>query len=197
MNRNFKLKLADITTITAGHPFRGAIPEKHGSGVRTVQMKDVSTDNEIKWESILETDIAGKKQPDWLKKGDILFAARGNRNYAVMIDRDYDSLICAPHFYVVRVKLQTLLPDFLVWQLNQKPAQSYFRKEAEGSVTKSIRRTVLENTPITVPVRKAQIQILDLHKVLLQEKQLYSALVHNTEKIMAGIASQLTTELNK
>lgn len=188
------MRLAGIATITAGHPFRGKIPEKSGGGVHVVQMKDVLPEKGICWDSVIETELTGKKQPDWLMKGDILFAARGARNYAVMIDQNRGQIISAPYFYILRVKAQALLPEFLAWQLNQKPLQNYFESAAEGSVTKSVRRSILEETEITVLPIERQRQILGLHETLLREKKLYAGLINNADKLMQVIASDLMAD---
>lgn len=159
-----------------------------------MQMKDVSSENGICWSSVVETELTGKKQPDWLMKGDVLFAARGSRNYAVMIDQDKEQIVAAPHFYILRVKTQMLLPEFLVWQLNQKPLQNYFNSAAEGTLTKSVRRSILEKTEITVLPIEKQRQILGLHETLLREKKLYAELIRNADKLMNAIASDLVAD---
>ncbi len=185
------MKLAELATISAGHPFRGKILEKSGSGIRAVQMKDISIEQGVRWNSVVETELAGKKQPDWLMSEDILFAARGSRNYAVLIDQVMGQVVSAPHFYILRVNEQSLLPEFLVWQLNQKPLQNYFDRAAQGSFTKSIKRAILEGAEITVPSLEKQKQILGLHKTLLQEKNLYAQLSINAGKLMNSIANEL------
>jgi len=185
------LKLLDIAIVSAGHPFRGRIPEKSGSGIYAVQMKDVSPESGICWDGIVETELSGKKRPDWLMKEDVLFAARGSRNYAVLVDQDREWVISSPHFYILRVKDEALLPEFLVWQLNQKPLQNYFDRVAEGSLTKSVRRSILEEVQITIPSIEKQKQILGLHKALLQEKKIYAELTRNADKLMNSIASEL------
>ncbi len=188
-----KTSISDIATLFAGHPFRGKIPEKLGSGIRVVQMKNISANNAIDWNGVIEMELSGKKQPDWLIKGDVLFAARGARNYAVLMDQDKEHVVSSPHFYIIRVKAQTILPEFLVWQLNQKPLQNYFDRSAEGTLTKSVRHSVLENAEIHIPPTEKQTQILGLHKTLLQEKQLYAQLIENADKIMNSIASKMMT----
>jgi len=187
------LKLADLATISAGHPFRGKIPEQSGSGIRAVQMKDISIEQGVCWDSVVETELAGKKQPDWLMNGDILFAARGSRNYAILINQVSGQVVSAPHFYILRVNGQSLLPEFLVWQLNQKSLQNYFDRAAQGSFTKSIKRSILEGAEITVPPLDTQKQIVGLHTTLLQEKMLYAQLSVNADKLMNSIASKLVT----
>ncbi len=185
------MKLTDLAIISAGHPFRGKILEKSGSGIRAVQMKDISIDQGVCWESVIETELSGKKKPAWLMNGDILFAARGARNYAVLVDHIVGKVVSAPHFYILRVNEQSLLPEFLVWQLNQKPLQNYFDRAAQGSFTKSIKRSILECAEITVPPLDNQKQIVGLHMTLMQERKLYSELTRNADKLMNSIASKL------
>lgn len=185
------LKLKDVATVTSGHPFRGKIPEKSGSGVYAVQMKDISVESGICWDSVIETELSGKKRPDWLLNGDVLFAARGSRNYAVLIDQVKGKVVSSPHFYILSVNEKTLLPEFLVWQLNQKPLQNYFDRAAQGSFTKSVKRSILEGAEITVPSLNTQKQIVGLHTTLLQEKKICAELTRNADKLMNSIASSV------
>lgn len=188
--------LSNIANISAGHPFRGRIPEKSGSDIRVVQMKNVSAGNGICWDDVIETELEGKKKPDWLMAGDVLFVARGGRNYAVLVDQVKGRVVSAPHFYILRVKEPSLLPEFLVWQLNQKPLQNYFERVAEGSVTKSIRRAILENTEISVPPLYKQEEIMKLNKIVQREKALYAELISNSDKLINSIASDLMSGKN-
>ncbi|MCE7914559.1 MAG: restriction endonuclease subunit S [Nitrosomonas sp. PRO4] len=185
------MKIINVATLSSGHPFRGKIPEKPGSGIYALQMKDVSPEGGVCWDSVIETELTGKKQPDWVMPGDVLFVARGSYNYAVLVEKADKKAISAPHFYILRVKNPLLLPAFLVWQLNQRPLQKYFDSAAEGSVTKSIRRSILEQTEITVPLLETQHKILELHKAILQEKKLYAELISNADKLMHALASDL------
>jgi restriction endonuclease S subunit len=191
--KEYILKLADIVTVSSGHPFRGKIPEKPGSGIYAIQMKDVSPEDGVCWDSVIETELIGKKQPDWLTSGDVLFVARGSYNYAVLIEEANKQAICAPHFYILRVTNPSLLPAFLVWQLNQRPLQNYFDSVAEGSLTKSIRRSILEHTEIIVPTIEKQNQILGLYKTIMREKKLYAELTRNADNLMHAIASDLAS----
>lgn len=190
----FLSKLADITV---GHPFRGKIPEVAGAGVRAVQMKDVSILGGINWSSCVKTETSGKREPGWLQPGDVLFVARGSHNYAVLVDEAAEEIqaVAAPHFYLLRCKRQEALPEYLAWFLNQEPCQRYFQREAEGSVTKSIRRSVLENAPIAVPSLEKQHQIVQLAYSIKQEHQLFEKLIRNNETMMDGIAADLLNGL--
>lgn len=189
------MKLKQIATINAGYPFRGKIPEVPGSAVVAVQMKDVSLTEGIRWSDCLETELTGKREPDYLTTGDILVAARGSHNYAVQVDQALATIgkqaVAAPHFFVISLKKKNILPEFLVWLLNQTPAQRYFEQNAEGSLTKSIRRSVLEEAPIVVPPLTKQRAIISMAATLRDEHKLIQKLVSNGERMMSAIAKDL------
>ena len=187
------MKLKQLAHINLGYPFRGKISETEEADVLAVQMKDVASNSGVNWLGCVKTELGGKRKPDWLQLGDILFTARGSNNYAVQIDEtvaDYQA-VAAPHFYVVRIKNDTLLPEYLTWLLNQEPCQRYFQREAEGSLHKSIRRSVLENTPIALPTQEKQRAIIGFANTLKRENQLLEQLVQNGQKMMQTIANDL------
>jgi len=188
-----------VVSISAGHPFRNKIPEVIGSGIRVVQMRDVTVDSGINWETCVETSVPGKRKPDWLKFGDILFVARGNHNFAVLVDHQDSNFqsVVAPHFFLLQRNDELVWPAFIVWFLNQQPSQSYFQRESEGSQGKSIRRSVLESTPIVVPDLIRQKQIVKMDKVLRREKFLLGELISNGELLMNAIAADLVDTANK
>jgi hypothetical protein len=194
------VELKQIATIHAGYPFRGKIPEVLGSNVVAVQMKDVSQTEGICWSGCLETELTGKREPDYLTTGDILVAARGSHNYAVQVDQTLiatgKQAVAAPHFFLVRLKRDSLnkkdiLPEFMVWLLNQPPAQRYFEQNAEGTLTKSIRRSVLEEAPVVVPPLAKQRAIVAMADTLREEQKLLQTLVNNGERMMGAIANDL------
>ena len=160
-----------------------------------VQMKDVSLTEDIRWSSCTETELTGKREPDYLSVGDILVAARGSHNYAVLVD---DSLaftgkqaVAAPHFFVISLKKKGVLPEFIAWLLNQAPAQRYFEQNAEGTLTKSIRRSVLEDTPVLVPPLAKQQAIVAMAYALREEHKLMQKLISNGESMMNAIVKDL------
>lgn len=189
-----QLTLITIATISAGHPFRGKIPEAPGSGVLAVQMKDTSPHDGIRWADCVETELSGRRD-EGLRVGDILVAARGSRNYAVLIDGSLATTgkqaVAAPHFYIVRVTSPAILPEFLAWFLNQQPCQRYFELNAEGTLTKSIKRSALEATSIAIPPLKKQQAIIGLANSLKQELELIEQLRRNGEQMLSAIAADL------
>lgn len=189
------MKLKQVATINAGYPFRGKIPEVLGSAVVVVQMKDVSLTEGIRWSDCIETELTGKREPNYLTTVDILVAARGSNNYAIQVGQllaaTGKQAVAAPHFFVVSLKKKDILPEFMVWLLNQEPVQRYFEQNAEGSFTKSIRRSVLEEAPVVVPPLAMQRAIIAMSNTLNEEQRLIKRLVNNGERLMGVIANGL------
>lgn len=187
------INLTQVCGISSGYPFWGKIEESNESNVKVVQMKDVSLDNPINWSECLTVELNGRRAPDYLRSGDILFVARGNRNYAVKIDEIPDGIqaVASPHFFVIGVQDTSLTPDFLTWFLNQTPCQNYFEQNAEGTMAKSIRRSVLEQTPIAIPSLQKQAAIVKLHKSHIQHNYVIQQLLANSNQMMSAIATDL------
>lgn len=189
------MKLKQIATVNAGYPFRGKIPEVADSSVVAIQMKDVTQTEGIRWSDCLETELTGKREPYYLRAGDILVAARGSRNYAIQIDQSLATTgkqaVAAPHFFVVSLHRKDVLPEFIVWMLNQAHAQRYFEQNAEGTLTKSIRRSVLEDAPVIIPTLEKQRIIVAMADTLLREQRLLQRLIQNSEQMMSAIAKDM------
>jgi restriction endonuclease S subunit len=127
--------LRQLADVFSGYPFRGKIPHTIDGDARVIQMKDVDEPNMIYWDNLVNTKLKGRRQPDWLQAGDVIFLLRGNWFFAVHIDNVPFPTVISPHFFLLRVKDQSyILPKFLAWQINQPPAQRYLNASAEGSV---------------------------------------------------------------
>lgn len=184
--------LSSLASLQGGYPFRGSIEESADGDTLAVQMKDVDPDKGVNWSSVIRTTLTGRKKPDWLKAGDILFVSKGARFYAVCIDTPPTSAVCSPHFFLLQVKSQsTLLPAFLAWQINQPPFQRQLQQAAEGSSQLSIRRPVLESLTLCVPSMADQHRIIALADLARQERSALNRLIHNREQQLHALAENL------
>jgi len=188
----FQVDLTAVARVRAGYPFRGSIEEVAGGEVLAVQMKDVDLDAGVRWPGVVRTSLAGRKEPDWLKAGDVLFVSKGARFYAVCVDDPPAQAVCSPHFFHLQVdKQMDLLPAFLAWQINQQPFQRQLQQAAEGSSQLSIRRPVLESLTLSVPPLADQQRIVALAELARQERRVLSALIHNRERQLQALAENL------
>lgn len=183
--------LGSLVEVQAGHPFRGSVPAVEGGNAFALQMRDIAPDGGVDWKGLVQTRIDGRKHPEWLQRGDVLFVARGARNYAVCLQDVPKPVVCSQYFFLLRVKSPALLPDFLAWQINRAPAQRYLASNAEGSDQLSIRRGVLENLPLVVPPLEKQRLAVALAEKAVVEKKLLEQLIRNRQQQLDALAHEL------
>lgn len=187
-----EVTVTDIASLQAGYPFRGAIEEVPDGEVLAVQMKDVDPDAGVSWSGAIRTYLGGRKHPDWLRAGDVLFVAKGARFYAVCVDEPPARAVCAPAFFHLRVKAPASVdPAFLAWQINQPPFQRQLQQAAEGSGQLSIRRPVLEALMLNVPAIRQQRSIVALADLARRERQALHQLIRNRELQLHAVAEGL------
>jgi len=189
-----KTKLSKVAEIRPGHPFRGTIISSPLASTHAVQVRDVNKFGEIEPENLITTELKGRKQPDYLKEGDILFVAKGAKHFATYVQQVPEQSVCSPHFFIVRIQPQyatKVLAEFINWQLNQSSTQRYFKNSAEGSLYVSIRRKILEDTPITVPPLVTQQHIVALHRAAVAEQKVLQQLIINRQQQLNVIANDL------
>ena len=185
------LLLKDLVSITAGHSFRGKIKNTPGSGITVVQLRDVSPESGITWETCQETELVKANSGYWLEKDDILIVARGKHFYATLITQIELKAVASLHFYILRIKNKMITSEFLTWFINQKPAQSYFTKQAEGSRTLSIKKESLSNLLIPIPDLAVQSNISNLNRTINEEQTLFNKMIQSNISILSSIAEDL------
>lgn len=184
--------LGDLVDVQSGFPFRGSIAGVAGGSVLAVQMKDVDPELGVSWHGVLRTELPGRKQPDWLRPGDLLFVSKGSRFHAVCLDMPPSPAVCSPHFFHLRVKpTANVLPGFVAWQINQPPFQRQLQQAAEGSSQLSIRRPVLESLSLRIPLLADQQNIVALADLARQERKVLHRLIRNREHQLQALAEKL------
>lgn len=184
--------VADLATVRTGYPFRGPIAEVHSGGVLVAQMKDVDPSVGLKWETVVRAELTGRKEPEWLQAGDILFVPRGQRFFASCIAPPPGPAVCGPHLVLLRLRPGArVTSDFLAWQINQPPVQKQLRVAAEGTNQLSVRITEIEGLRLAVPPIEQQLQIVGLADAAVRERGLLTQLIANREQQLAAIAADL------
>lgn len=192
MHISMKAILKQIAEVRAGHPFRGSIKEVSSGNGYVIQTRDQDSDGQVAWNSLVCTEVSGRKEPDWLKDGNVIFSARGSRNLASLISDVGRPTVCSPHFFVLEVfDVYQVLPSFLAWQLNQIKLQKYFHQCAEGSAQVSIKKSELEKAPLTIPPIEQQKLIVGLADSALREMQVHRKLIALRQQEIDAVAKQL------
>lgn len=188
----FSVRLGDFVTVTSGYPLRVAADVLEPGDVHLVQLKHTSTESEIDWSVVPKVALPSKRNPVWLHDGDVVFAARGTRTLAYAIRNPPLKTVCAPQFFVLAIKdAGVCLPEFIAWQINQRPAQDHLKKNATGSHIQNIRREVLENLLITLPPMSEQHLVVEFWCAAQQERATLNRMIDNRSKQLEALALRL------
>ncbi len=181
-----------VAHISLGYPFRGAVESTPTGEVSVVQIKNVGVETGVDWAGATRTDLKGRRDPEWLSAGDILFSARGHRNVAVCLANPPPKAVCSPYFFLIRIREgKPVLPEFLAWQMNVPQTQRYLAQSATGSLIKSIRRDALEKLPLRIPALEQQRLLVRLSRAALREKELLQQLIESRQRELDLVAEQL------
>ncbi|WP_299797986.1 restriction endonuclease subunit S [uncultured Maribacter sp.] len=142
----------------------------------------------------LEPDLnsIGISEKHILKQGDVIFAAKGSKNFAARFDLEDVSAAASTSFFVIRIFNKNILPEYLTWYLNHQTTMKYLKSFARGTSIASISKEVLNNLEIIIPSiemqqlifkvddlrsseRRIIMKLLSL-KQALNQQQLYNAL---------------------
>jgi hypothetical protein len=190
------MKLKMIAKIQSGFISRGKIDPRDDGTCLLLQAKDVDADHLSYRTDALVRFMPRVSGKDWfLKTGDILFMARGARNFSVLIDKLPDSVLAAACFFVVRISNSEILPEYLCWYLNQSPVEEYLKRfSGRGVHMPVVRRTVLESIDIPLPPIKTQKQVSEMTMLLQKEQYLYKKLAEKRKSLMTEICMRATSK---
>ena len=103
--------------------------------------------------------------------GDILFAAKGSKNFATQILIKNGKCVASSTFLVIRLKDEfknsQILPEFLCWYINQPKTQEQLKAKARGSSIQSISKMDLLELEIHIPSVEKQriiVKVVTLQK---------------------------------
>ncbi|MBW8324221.1 MAG: restriction endonuclease subunit S [Prolixibacteraceae bacterium] len=107
-----------------------------------------------------------------LKIGDVLFAAKGTKNFAAVFEDHYPPSVASTSFFVIRTLSEAVLPQYLAWYLNNHDTQQFLKNLARGTSIASISKAVLDDLEIFIPDLKAQKLVLKITQLRNKEKEL-------------------------
>ncbi len=177
------LKLGNISTIQTGF---FATPDAIGDYV-CLQTRDFDENGNLT--SLIFPNIRGEKVSDKhrLKSGDILFAAKGVKNFATVIGENYPPCVASTSFFVLRLKVNNIIPKYLAWYLNLSSTQGFLKSNAIGTSIASISKVVLEDVNIIVPTIETQQNIVQIFDLKFKERLLNKKIETLKEQLIEQI----------
>ncbi len=182
------MQLCNIARVQSGHHSRGKIEPNEDGTHCLLQARDVDAYRFSYRPDTLIRFSPALSRKDWiLQSGDVLFMARGARNYSVILHEIPDITVAAACFFIVRVSSEKVLPGYLCWYLNQSPCQHYLsRHSGRGVHMPVVRRTVMENIDIPLPPLETQKIIVNINALMQKEEELTGKLAEKRKALLAS-----------
>lgn len=183
-----KVYITDIADINIGYQFRAKI-EPTDDGIHSViQIRDFDDNLNLLVEELMRVTIDKPIDQFRINKGDILFLSRGQRNWAAPVVSDFDNVIAASHFFVIKIKNTVILSEYLAWYINQAPAQEYlYRNARHGTHMPLIPMSAFKGLSVEVPSKETQEKIVELSKLMVKEKQLVAELEEKRSRLINAV----------
>ena len=186
------MQLRKIAQIQSGYISRGKIEPREDGTHFLLQARDVDAERfAYKADSMVRfsPDLSRK---DWvLEPDDVLFMARGTRNYSILIKEIPEQALAAACFFIVRVSSDQVLPYYLCWYLNQATVDHYLgRHSGRGVHMPVVRRSVLESIEISIPPLEVQSKIVKMVVLLKKELELTDKLTEKRKELVRAACLQ-------
>ena len=120
-----------------------------------------------------------------LKNGDIIFAAKGTKNFAALYESKNKPAVASTSFFVIRLKedfQDKVLTEYLTWYLNSASSQNYLKSQAVGSSIVSISKSVIDELELSIPDLDTQKAILIITHLRNAERKLQQQIEMLREK---------------
>jgi restriction endonuclease S subunit len=144
-----------------------------------------------------ELELNNQTQKHLLNEGDVIFAAKGIKNFATRYESKNGYCVASSTFLVIRLKEEfrnIVNPDYLCWFLNHPKTQEWIKVAARGSSMASIPKAKLQELEITLPPIEKQQLIVHINALQYAESLLLNQIHLLKEKYTQHL---LITAINK
>lgn len=177
--------LIQSDSLFSGYSFREKIKHDPNGDVGILQMKDIK-DNYLSfdYQNIDKVSDFIFKDKFYLQKNDILFVSKGVNNFAIAIDDIDFKVVPSATFFVIRVDKKKVIPEYVVWYINQKEAQNYLNEKKAGTYVPNLNKQDIMELPIKVPSLKTQKAIAKTAVLLNREIEILEKIKTNRKELI-------------
>ena len=182
-----KAALKTLTDIQVGYQAKARIKERARGTHRLIQSKDFDSFHRLRFENLTTFFPERKPETYSVRKGDILFQARGVVHFAYCIEDDLKDTLAAGSFYILHLRHENLLPQYLAWWLNQSKAQTYFQSEARGAGISFISKSTLSRLQVQIPPISVQKKVVKIVTLARHEQFLLDRLSERRSRLARAV----------
>jgi len=189
-----EVALRIIAGIQVGYQAKARIKEMARGTHRLIQSKDFDSFHRLRSENLTAFFPERKPEIYSVRKGDILFQARGVVHFAYCIEDDLKDTLAAGSFYILRTKNEDLLPQYLAWWLNQAKAQAWFQSQARGTGMSFISKSTLSRLQIRIPPISVQKKVVKIVTLARHEQFLLNRLASTRSRLVKAVCIKAIQE---
>lgn len=192
-----KRKIKDIADIRIGYQFRRKIRTEPEGTHAIIQMRDFDDNKNLNYRELSWVKLAELPDKYLVEKDDVLFLSRGHSNFAYSITDQLESTIAASYFFILKVKSDNVLPEYLAWCINQSPAQKQLHSSARrGTHMPLVPKSAFEDLKVHVPDIKTQKSIVELNRLLDKKNELIRKLQEKRSLLISSLSLKAARESN-
>lgn len=172
--------MSDIGVIQTGIYAKTAVKGE----VAYVQARHFDEDGRQLEKFLTELPLSEIKRQHLLVEGDVLFAAKGTKNFAVAVAKDWGQAVASTSFFVIRLNTADVFPSYVAWFINHPTQQQKLKAMARGTAIASIGREALVDMEIPIPPRHLQELIVKIEELRKRENSIKKQLEELREQYL-------------
>ena len=120
----------------------------------------------------------------YLNIGDLLFAAKGTKNFCTIFPGWDDKCVVSSSFLVIRITKEDIVEsEYINWYLNLSTTIAMLGSNAVGSAIPSITKATLGGIDIPLPSISTQKQIVEIAELQKKERKLQELIIVKRQQI--------------
>ncbi|MEI6378090.1 MAG: restriction endonuclease subunit S [Candidatus Falkowbacteria bacterium] len=182
--------IKDIANVILGYTFRSTLEKEKNGDILVLQARNITESLIIKESDLLRAYLGNNRTNALVNNNDVVLSSRGSFKSAVA-QVSSQRVVASSSVYLIRLKGNELLPEYLAIYLNSSLAQKQIKDLSTGVVINSLLRRSVEGIGVWIPSLENQQKVIEVynnnlrHQTLLQRKQLL------TKKINEGLIDKL------
>ena len=187
-------ELKELATVQMGLAFRARPEPEKGGNTLVIQMRDLTEGNRLDVRHLLTVQLNDVNAHHFVRRKDLIFRSRGKTTTTALIDAEPERTVVAAPLLRIRVASGKVLPEYLLWFINQPLSQAFLHRRATGTAMVTIGKSVLEALEISLPDMETQKRIAAIAALSEREQRLMRALAENKKRLADGILMRLARE---
>lgn len=185
-----KKKIKDIAEVILGFTFRSTLEESMDGNIAVLQAKNITEKIIINEDDLIKIELDKNRTSAMAENNDVVISSRGNFKSAVLRSGQ-QPIIAAGSTYLIRLKSDEVMPEYLAVYLNSAIAQKQIKERTSGVVINALPKRGLEDIEVIIPSQEQQQKTVAVYENNLHLQKLLKQKQYLTGKVNEGLINKL------